>query len=283
MHFGDEGFIVVEQCNGYPEHVGQLTDVARPIIGGYALHGLLGNLGSLRAPERFGSDELADERPDVAALPERRERNAQTFKAVIQVFPEGAPGHFFPQATVGGADKRNIYLDGAGATQGGYRTLLQDTQQASLQVERHVANFVEEQGSPVGLQNLAGCPFLAGAGKRTPLVTEQFGFDQGFRNGGAVEGDKRSVVAWSALMVGLGEHFLAGARFALNENRDVLAQHSASAIDRSLQAGVAGVDGVQRQGAFGLRRRGVYLARRRLGGGFIKDAAGNTNRRQLSA
>ena len=191
-----------------------------------------------------------------------------------------AAGDFLAQLAVGGADQRNVDLDVARAAQRRHAAFLQHAQQAGLQVERHVADFIEEQGAAVRLLDLAGGPFLAGAGKGTALVTEELRLDQGFRNGGAVQRNEGRVAARAAVVEGLGQHFLAGAGFALDQDRDVAAEQAARPVDDGLQSGVAGVQGVEGQarGAAGFRAAG------RAGGRhLVEDAAGNGQRRQLAA
>src|SRR4051812_48294565 len=49
-------------------------------------------------------------------------------------------------------------------------------------------------------------------------MTEEFTFEQSFGNGAAIDRDKRSVFARAASMHGEGDHFLAGAAFAEDED-----------------------------------------------------------------
>ena len=89
----------------------------------------------------------------------------------------------------------------------------QHAQQACLQVERHVADFVEEQRAVLGLFEAA----LAGrlrAGERAAFMTEQFGFEQVLRNRRGVQRDERSVRARAVPVQRPRDELLAGARFA---------------------------------------------------------------------
>jgi len=108
----------------------------------------------------------------------------------------------------------------------------------------------------VRLLDLARGAFLAGAGKGAALVAEQLGFDQRFGNRRAIERDKRLLGTRAAVVEGLGEDFLAGAGFALDQDRNVAAKHLAGAVDGELQARVAGVQRVERE----WRRRGDRIA-----------------------
>ena len=62
---------------------------------------------------------------------------------------------------------------------------LQHAQQARLGFQWQFANFIEEQGATVGGFHQAGTAG-AGAGEGAFLMAEQFGLDQGFRDGRAV-------------------------------------------------------------------------------------------------
>ena len=63
-------------------------------------------------------------------------------------------------------------------------------QQARLQAQRHVADFVEEQRAAFGLLEAPGVA-LDRAGERAGLVAEQFGLEQFGGNGRGIQGDER--------------------------------------------------------------------------------------------
>ena len=112
-----------------------------------------------------------------------------------------------------------------------HAALLQRAQQLRLQRQRHVADFVEEQRAAVGFAEFAGGAVAARAGVGAGAVAEQFGFDQAGRDRRAVDGDEGAVAARPAVMKGLGEDFLAGAGFALDQQRDVEADDALGAAD----------------------------------------------------
>src|SRR5215831_6860392 len=58
------------------------------------------------------------------------------------------------------------------------------------------------------------------AGERALLVAEKLGFEQRFRNGRAVDGDKRAVGAWAERVQRTSEQLFA--RPALQRHRDLL-------------------------------------------------------------
>src|SRR5690606_34189523 len=90
---------------------------------------------------------------------------------------------------------------------------LKETQQICLQLQWQIANFVEQQGSPIcGLD--ASNLTLMGSRKSTLLMPEQFGLDQVFGYCTAVDGHKGATRATRLAMQSAGNHFLAGAAFS---------------------------------------------------------------------
>src|SRR6185436_4499558 len=69
-----------------------------------------------------------------------------------------------------------------------------------------------------------------GSGERSSLVTEEGGLDQVGGNGGAVEYYERSIRPGPRFVERLGEHFLARARLALDDERRV--RHRQSFAER---------------------------------------------------
>ena len=127
-----------------------------------------------------------------------------------------------------GADDVQVDRHGLIAAERHDFVLLDDAQQSRLQRQRHVADFVEEQCSAAGLQDLAGPSVLRCVGEGAARVAEQLALDQRFRNRGAVDGDERRP-ATDAAVQDLGERFLAGTGRALQQDRHVLDEELAAA------------------------------------------------------
>ena len=98
--------------------------------------------------------------------------------------------------------------------------LLQHAQELDLQVERHLADLVEEDGAAVGRVELARL-VGDGAGERALDVTEQLRLEQVLGNGAAVDGDERPLGARRAAVHLARDELLAGAGLAGDEHRDV--------------------------------------------------------------
>ena len=89
---------------------------------------------------------------------------------------------------VGGGDQAQIDLRGSSA-QALHFTFLQHAQKLHLHVSRNFADLVEEKRTAVGLQEAAVVP-LNRARKSAALITEQLGFQNGFRQGRTVNRDE---------------------------------------------------------------------------------------------
>ena len=81
---------------------------------------------------------------------------------------------------MGGRDQPHVGLDRLVAADALERLLLQDAQDLGLQRQRHVADFVEEQGAAVALLELADAAAV-GAGEGALLVPEQLALQQVLR------------------------------------------------------------------------------------------------------
>jgi len=81
-----------------------------------------------------------------------------------------------------------------------------------LQVERQLAEFVQEQGSAVGALERTAMRGHS-AGERAALVAQKFTFGQILRDRATVEDHERALLARAAFMNRARQHVLAGARF----------------------------------------------------------------------
>ena len=100
-------------------------------------------------------------------------------------------------------------------------SFLQQPQQFGLRGRRHVADFIHEDGSAVGLLELADAAAV-GAGERAALVAEKLAFQQRLGNRRAVDGQQRGPAAAAVLVNGPGNHLLARSALAQNQHGHVL-------------------------------------------------------------
>ena len=89
----------------------------------------------------------------------------------------------------------------------------EEPQQQTLHPQRHLADFVEEDGAAVGHLELALLVAI-GAGEAALDVAEELRFEQRFGQAGAVDGDHRARGARAALMDGVRHELLADAALA---------------------------------------------------------------------
>ena len=90
--------------------------------------------------------------------------------------------------------------------------LLDDAQQLGLGADRHLADLVEQQRAFLCQLEAAGAA-LDGAGEGALFVAEDLRFDQGLRDGGAVDGDKGLGLARAQLVQGAGDELPCRCRF----------------------------------------------------------------------
>ena len=158
-------------------------------------------------------------------LAQWRQRHGNDIQAVIKVLAEFAGLDGLLQVLVGGRNDAGVEGQQAGPAQAFEFTLLQDAQQLGLQQRGHLADFVEEQRPVLGDFELALLE-AGSAGEGALLVAEQFALQQGFRYGGAVDGDERLVGTQAVGVNGAGHQFLAGAALAADEHGRIAFRHS---------------------------------------------------------
>ena len=147
----------------------------------------VGRQRSFRALVAQAANDLGDDQIKVGALTQCRQAHHQAVQPVVQVFPELAARDHVLEAFIGGADDGDINFDFLDSTQRADAAVLQHAQQSRLQMLGHVAYFIKKQGAAVSLLDFSDRAFLARAGEGAIFVAKQFGFDQGFWNGRAID------------------------------------------------------------------------------------------------
>src|SRR5262249_36767310 len=95
-------------------------------------------------------------------------------------------------------------------------TRLQNAEQLALELQRHVADLVEEKRAALCLFEFAEVA-SGGAGERAALVAKELRFEEVGGDGGPVDGDE-AAAATRGFVEGARRAFLAGASFALDED-----------------------------------------------------------------
>ena len=91
-------------------------------------------------------------------------------------------------------DDAHVDLDVTRVAEAPDLLLLEGAQELHLQVERQLADLVEEQRPAAGLLE-EPAPICGGVGERALLVPEQLALEEVLGDGAAVDGDERRVLA----------------------------------------------------------------------------------------
>ena len=184
-------------------------------------------------------DEVVGQLGDiVAALAQRRHLDRNNPQAEIQVLAEFACRDQRLEVLVGRRYHPRLDLERLDAADPGELALLQHAQQLGLQLDRQVADFVEEDGAGVGHLEFAGAP-LGRSGERAALMPEQLALEQAVRNCRAVDGDERRAPARRFEMNRTRDQLLAGAALAAEQNGGVVGHDPSDQFVNFLHRGAA--------------------------------------------
>src|SRR5438874_8606173 len=162
----------------------------------------LGVNGGHRLAVGFGvlaQEMVCDIRDVLAMVVQRGSVNAHDVDAVIEVLAEGALGCHFAEVAMRGKDKTGAQRNKFGAAEPAELALLQDAEKLDLRAETEVADFIQEQGALARLLEIAYAG-ADGSGECAFLVAEELGFDEGFRDGSAGDGDEGLIRALAEIM-----------------------------------------------------------------------------------
>ncbi len=258
---------------GQPEkllhHVQQLADVPRPPISLESQQGLVGE-----GQPPFASIEKMSRQSANIFGPLSKWRNLKTDDAqpVKEIFAELAGGDHLRQVAVGRGNHADVHLAlRLIRTHGLDLAVLEKPQEKRLHSEAHLADFVEEQRAAMRELEL---PALVpvGAGKTTLDVSKQLGFEERFRDAGAVHRHKRRMLA-----PGVAVHIAGDQVFA----------HTALAGDENLGATLGGPVGQREElghasagdnkGRFGIRMTVTFGLGMHVGGAQFKSPTASDN------
>ena len=161
--------------------------------------------------------EVGKEEDVGTSVLEGRHVDGKLVDAVIEVLSELAFGYRLRQILVGGTDESDIHIYLLRATQRTDFSLLQGSEELHLYFVVEVSHLIEENRSTVSY--LEGTLLiLFGSGKGTLLISEEFRCCHLLRDGAAVDGIERLVLA-QTLFVDAARHiFLSGAASSENEH-----------------------------------------------------------------
>src|SRR5262249_53428713 len=111
----------------------------------------------------------------------------------------------------------HVYLHAFPCADGPKALLFEESQYFGLRAQTHVADFIEKEGAAIRFLKFSSFVLL--------LVTEQFAFDQVFRDRGTVDFDEGFGRTRAHRMDGMGHELLAGAALSIDEDTPVGAGH----------------------------------------------------------
>ena len=147
----------------------------------------------------------------------------------------------FVEITMGGGDQPEVGGAVHLTAKSTHVALLQGAQQTDLHGMRNFADLVEEERSAIGLFQVAAA-LPIGTGKCPLFVTEEFGFEEAFRNRSTVDLDQFAIGAWAVAVQQLGHQLLAGTALALYQDGGAGIGHALGGGQEAAHAGADGND-----------------------------------------
>ncbi len=180
------------QQGGAQHCVFKFSNIARPRIILQLYAGFRTDVAGVRThlANRFADKVIGQFRDILAAFAQGRQINRNHAQTKVQVFAELLGGDRIFEILVGRGDYARLHPERFEAADARELAFLQHAQQLGLQLDRQIADFVEEERAAAGLLDLARAP-LGRAGEGPALVAEEFAFEQSVRDGRAVHGDER--------------------------------------------------------------------------------------------
>ena len=181
----------------------------------------------------FAEEMLHQQRYIIAPLTQRRQAQTNHVQTVQQVFAKHALFHTFVEILVRCGDDAHVRFHRRLSADAVILAVLQHAQQTHLQIRRHVADFIEEQRAAFGLLKAALSRRLR-ASERAAFVTEQFRFEQIFRDRRRVDGDERFAFAQAVFVQRARHEFFASTGFAGDEHGHMRLRQAANGAEHIL-------------------------------------------------
>ena len=157
-------------------------------------------------------------------LTEWRYPHVDSTKAIEEIGSEQPPVDQFAEATIGGSDDADIDSMSTVAADPFHREVLNRPQQLGLGRHREIRNFVEEQGSAVGVLELSAA--AADTGGSPFLNPEQFRLEEGLHKCGAVDGHEWSAPPPAQLVNLTRDEFLTDTALTFEKHGEIGIRHT---------------------------------------------------------
>ena len=173
------------------ERVAQLAHVARPGVAQQRVERLARRAGAADRPPRSREEARGEQRNVLAALAQRRHRQRRRPRGGSRdLRGSGRASTSSSRSRLVADDDAHVDGDRLGAADAAHLARLERAQELRLQLERQLADLVEEERAAVGALEGAG-DAGDGAGEGAALVAEELALDQRRRHGAAVDDDER--------------------------------------------------------------------------------------------
>ena len=216
---GEAGTVVPEQDKVAFHDRHEFADVPRP---GIAPDGIQNGRGDNGGVFPIPFEDVGDEERHVfQTIPQGGDFKADARQTEIQIQPERAHLDQIQQLLVRGADDPHVDGNEAIAPYVHDFLCIQHAQEAELHSMAHVPDLVKKEGAAVRQFEKPRFAAALGPGKSPLLIAEQFAFQQRVRQGRAVDHHKRLLGPFAGGVQGVCDKLLAGARFAVDVDRDV--------------------------------------------------------------
>ena len=155
----------------------------------------------------------------VAAIAQRRKRDADHVDAIEKIGAKSAGLDFLLQIAIGRADHARVHALFFMVADAREMAVLQNVQQLRLQAPVELGDFVQEQRAALRHFHAAG---FCGVRARESafLESKQFAFEQRAGNRRAIHFHERAFPPGRALVNETRQHFLASAAFTEDQNRE---------------------------------------------------------------
>src|SRR3990167_730523 len=161
---------------------------------------------------------MADEDWDILfPVPERGYGDGEYVEPVVEVVPEPPVHYLLKEVPRCGGDDLRICFYQLGIAEPPYLSLLKDAQELRLKRQGEFPYLVEEEGPSVGFFKQP--PFRDVCPAESPLrVSEKLALQEGLRDRGAVDCDKRGFPPRAAVMYSLRDKLLSRPAFTRYED-----------------------------------------------------------------
>ena len=246
------------QSHAALDHVLELTDIARPVVGGQRRQRAAGDAAHvlLELPRVLANEVLHQGGNILFPIAQRRDGESGHVEPVVEILAERPRAHQLAQVHVGGGDHPHVQGNGPRAPQPLHLALLERAQQLGLEIDPQGAHLVEEERAPVGELEPAQLARVR-AGEGPLLVAEHLRLEEPIRHGGDVDGDEGRIASGTLAVHRARHQLLPGPALPGDEHGGMRLRHLG---DLLVEADHGGMPADQRVEAVGAIQLGPEVA-----------------------